>query len=216
LYYSIIKRSGKIPYDWGNVVSNWDFNIKKTILLNSIESVSINNPSNVGSVEKSKARKEFLNINGEIDYMSGDKYIVDFVEFNPTDLSETPLSMVNHVFRPPSTTPTSGYYYNPYKKLKLREYSKVINVISANENYDQIPDNYFIYPDGSKAWKDLLPIGYSENGVNVIDYPFLNNVNYYYFDFNLYIRRQVVPINNIIDNSSRLRYVKESDVNTKC
>lgn len=216
LYYSIIKRSGIKPFDWGNVISNWDFNIKKTVVLNGIETISVSNPNNVGSIEKHRARKEFLDTNGEIQYIPGDKYIVDFVEFNPIELSETTLSIVNHTFRPPSTgTQGGGYYYSPYKKLKLREYSSIVNVVSSNENYDEIPDNYFVYPDSSKAWKDLLPIGYSEKGNTSIDYPFLNNANYYYFDFNLYLRRQVVPINNIINNN-RLRYVKETEVNSKC
>jgi hypothetical protein len=218
LYYSIIKRSGKNPYNWSNVISNWDFNIKKTTPLNGIENISINNSTNIGTVEKSNPRKEYVDTDGQINFIPGDKYIVDFVEFNPSTLIETPLSTVNHMFTGPSTTATvEGYYYNPYKKLEIKAYSSTINVASANETVVDIPENYVSYADGSIAWKNLLPIGYSEDGSNAIDYPFLNNANYFYFDFNLFVRRQ----GNTLSDSNRrrrdnLNYVSPDQINSEC
>ena len=49
------------------------------------------------------------------------------------------------------------------------------------------------YIDNSIAWRDLLTVGYFEEGVNGVDYPFDNGSHYFYFNHNLFIRRQVPP-----------------------
>ena len=72
-----------------------------------------------------------------------------------------------------------------------------------------IPDNYETYPDGSIAWRDLLTIGYFEEGVNGVDYPFVNGAHYFYFNHNLYIRRQTPPILINQDDARVIRNINE-------
>jgi hypothetical protein len=66
-----------------------------------------------------------------------------------------------------------------------------------------VPGNYVTYQDGSIAWRDLLTIGFFEEGFNGVDYPFNNGSNYFYFNHNLYVRRQS-PTPKIDNNNDDL------------
>lgn len=202
LHYGIIKRSGKNPFNWSQVTSDWDFNYATIdtnyISGNAIELISQNNPTGIGSIEKFSARTETI-IGGEIVPISGSKYIGDFIDYNSKELKERTISDIVHRFGVQTNPNGEGYYYKPFKRLELRKYSNIIETASSGETMVDIPSNYETYADKSIAWRDLLTIGYFEEGVNGVDYPFLNGAHYFYFNNNLFIRRQQPPV--LIDQS---------------
>lgn len=201
VYYAVTKRSGKNPYDWTNVTADWDFNYKTTNTLNGIENISINNPFGIGSIEKFSARTETIDVNGDIKATEGSKYIGDFVDYNCLNIREITVSEIIHRFGLQISANTEGYYYKPFKKLDLRKYSVNIETADSDETIIDVPENYVTYPDGSIAWRDLLSIGYFEEGINGVDYPFLNTAHYFYFNHNLFVRRQDPKSATLIDQN---------------
>ena len=211
-----LKRSGQNPYNWSNVTSNWDFNSTSantttTVDLGNgttgIETVSVNNPGGAGTIVKNTPKT----INS-----TGSKYIGDIVEYNRKEVKEKTITEV--IFRfglesgvltnnniPPNPdlingieTETiqlplkdlEGYYYNPFKTLDIKKFSNFIEKADPEDVIDGIPADYELYPDGSKAWRDLLTDGFIEEGTNGVDWPFLNGRHYIYMNNYLYIRRQ--------------------------
>ena len=139
------------------------------------------------SREQSKER------GGDIITKDGSLYVGDFIDYNSKEIKERTISEVIHRFGLQSNPNGEGYYYKPFKKLDIRRYSDIIETAEAGEIVIDIPGNYVTYPDGSYSWRDLLTIGYFEEGVNGVDYPFVNGSHYFYFNHNLYVRRQTPP-----------------------
>lgn len=214
VHYGVIKRAGKNPYDWSHVVADWDFNYKSTNVANGLEFISKYNTSGIGSIEKVSGRTEYIDNNGEIQVINGSKYIGDFVDFNSKELKERVISEVIHRFGVNSDANGEGYYYKPFKRLEIRAYSNIIETADAGEIMVDIPENYVTYADGSIAWRDLLTIGYFEENVNGVDYPFLNNAHYFYFNNNVFIRRQNPPpkTSNVDGN----RFINPNLINQEC
>ena len=202
MYYTIMKRAGKNPYNWSNVTSDWEFNSKTSNTSNGLELISKNNSIGIGTIEKYSARTETIDIQGQVKQISGDKYIGDFVEYNSLEIIERNVADIIHRFGVNTNPNGEGYYYKPFKKLKIRAYSVVKETAAADEIIIDVPDNYVTYGDGSIGWKDLLTVGFYEEGINGVDYPFLNNSHYYYLNHNLFVRRQV-PVDLITQNASR-------------
>lgn len=211
MYYTIVRRSGKNPYNFSHVTADWDFNYKTSNTVNGLEFISINNPTGIGSIEKYSARTETIGLDGEIVGINGDMYIGDFVDYNSKELREITISSIIHRFGVSTNPNGEGYYYKPFKKLQIRKYSDVIETAASGNTIVGIPDNYETYNDGSIAWRDLLAIGYFEEGVNGVDYPFVNGAHYFYFNHNLYIRRQDPPI---LINQDDVRAVTK--INEEC
>lgn len=209
MYYTIVRRSGKNPYDFSHVTADWDFNYKTSNTANGLEFISINNPTGIGSIEKFSARTETIGLDGEIIGIDGDMYIGDFIDYNSKQIKEVTISEVIHRFGVSTNPNGEGYYYKPFKKLQIRKYSDVIETATSGETMIDIPGNYETYSDGSIAWRDLLTIGYFEEGVNGVDYPFVNGAHYFYFNHNLYIRRQDPPILINQDDAMVVRNINE-------
>jgi hypothetical protein len=201
MYYTIVKRAGQNPFDWTNVIADWDFNHETTSVspYNGLEIISQYVPSSIGTIEKFSARTETIDINGEIKAISGSKYIGDFIDYNSKEIQERTIAEIIHRFGTTSNLAGEGYYHKPFKKLQLRKYSNIIETAPSGQTVVDIPENYVTYADSSIAWKDLLTIGYFEEGTNGVDYPFVNGAHYFYFNHNLYIRRQRPPV--LIDQS---------------
>jgi hypothetical protein len=194
MYYTLTKRSGQNPYNWSHVTADWDFNFETSDTSNGLEWISVNTPSNIGTIEKYSAMTETIDSNGEVVVISGSKYIGDFIEYNSKEIQEITIAEIIHRFGLNSNPNGEGYYYKPFKKLQLRKYSTVIETAAADELIIDVPENFVTYADGSIAWRDLLTIGYFEEEVNGVDYPFVNGVHYFYFNHNLFIRRQLPPV----------------------
>jgi len=191
LYHGIIKRSGTRPYPWGNVTSHWDFNRTTATKTNYIEEISRTKLNTVGSIEKLSARTETI-VNGQLVASPGSKYIGDFIEYNSLEITEKVGAEIIH--RIDILDNTEGYYYKPFKRLQIRKYSNTIEYAKPNEVILNIPGNYVTYSDGSIAWRDLLPIGFYQDFDNGVEYPFLNDAHYFYFNRDLFVRRQN-PVN---------------------
>ena len=211
LYYTVVKRAGKNPYAWSNVTADWDFNYETADTSNGLEFISIYNPASIGSIEKLSGRTEYIDSNGEIVAIPGSKYIGDFIDFNSKELLERKVSEVIHRFGVSSNPNGEGYYYKPFKQLEIRKYSNVIESAGPNEIMIDIPTNYVTYTDGSIAWRDLLTIGYFQENTNGVEYPFLNGAHYFYFNHNLYLRRQK-PVPTISGN----KYINPNTIPQEC
>ena len=211
LYYTTIKRAGLKTYPWSDVVADWDFNYKYTTVSNGIETVSKINPNGIGTVENKNPRIENLDQNGELVVTNGDRYIGEFTEFNRLEIIERPVAEIIHRFGLNSSPNDEGYYYKPFKNLQIRVYSTQIETADPNVLIIDVPENYVTYQNGSIAWRDLLTIGFFEEGFNGVDYPFNNGANYFYFNHNLYIRRQL-PVPRIDNNNDNL----VTELNEEC
>lgn len=183
LYLTVTKRAGSQTFNFSPVTSSFEEN--KTIL-KTTDDLNIETLSNwvlgdCGSVEKNEL----------------DEHVGDFVEYDSLDLRERVISRVIHRFAPIRDLPDNnfdggngeGYYYYPHNIIKIRTYSDVLETEIDPENsiYPDYAKNYF---DGSVAWRDLLSIGYFEDGENGVNYPFLNGCHYIYNNYSIYIRRQ--------------------------
>lgn len=215
LFYTTIKRAGQNPFLWSNVNADWDFNYETTNTANGLEFVSIYNTNSIGSIEKISGRTEYIDSNGNIVTVSGSKYIGDFVEFNAKEILEKTVADVINRFAPTVPNPNGrGYYYKPFKKLEIRKYSTVIETADSDKDIENLPADYVTYPDNTIAWRDLLTVGYFEDNQNGIEYPFINNTHYYYFNHNLYVRLQPDPNAGPITRTAR--YVETSTIPQKC
>lgn len=188
VYLTLVKRSGERTYDWSNVNSGWEHNRRNLAEDNfNIDRISNRVVGGVGTIEKSDI---------------GDKYVGDYVDYNRLEIKETPLiNTVFYFFSLVGDSTGEGYYYDPYKKLKLRVYSEDIETAEEDEIIINLPDNHETYPDGSIAWRDLLQIGFLEpgnEGNRGVDYPFVNGAHYFYTNQSYYVRRQTPPQEKLI------------------
>lgn len=188
LYLGFIKRAGQNTFPWSNVVAGWDFNKQFIDTTNGLETISIFVPGGVGTIEKSSTQ---------------DDYVGDYVEYNKEEIKEKVISKVIHRFGKNSTPDAEGYYLEPFKKMQVMVFSDIIETSSINEPLEGIPNYAETYPDGSIAWRDLLFIGYLEpQNENGVDYPFVNGKHYFYGNYNFYIRRQIPPLEKIINQDN--------------
>jgi hypothetical protein len=178
IYFSIIKRSGQNTFDWSNVTAHWDFDRRIANYGNSLETISTRVNGGVGSIAKANV---------------GDTYFGDFVEFNRDEIREYVISEVIHRFSTNDNPNGNGYYYTPFRRIPIRVFSDLIEVATPEDNIFGLPGDFITKPNGNIEWRDLLTPGYFEDGVNGVDYPFLNGANYIYINHTLYVRRQVPP-----------------------
>ena len=225
LKYCYLKKSGKLPYDWSNVTSHWDFNDTNASTINNVlENVSLNNTVGVGSVIKNQPKTITQN---------GDKYIGDVIEYNRKEVREKTITDVifrfgiqsgvinnNNIPNNVSVLVTEdtittanpnheGYYYKPFKNVDVKKYSNIIEKAEPNDTIDGLPGDYETYSDGSMAWRDLLTDGFIEEGTNGVDFPFLNGRHYLYLNHYIYIRRQAPYIR--IDQSDIITVNPKND-----
>jgi hypothetical protein len=161
-----------------------------------------------------------VNIVATIDYLGytyQDEFYGDLVEYNQNELKETVLAEVNHRFNTANreTNPSftynvneantdnnfnnitntinlgprhEGYYYKAHHLIKIREFS---NYVEQGDKYTVgIPDYAISLDDGRYLWRDLLDIGFTQTGDNVLDYPFLNGCHYMYDNYCFMVKRQ--------------------------
>mgnify|MGYP003137179519 CR=1 FL=1 len=177
LYLATIKRAGENTFGWSNVTAHWDYQSSYAEQNNKIEDISNYNLGGVGTLEK------------QLPCIS--EYVGDFVEYNRSILKETRILEVIHRFTLNSSpTLENGYYIKPFQKIEIRKYSEIIEVASSNESYGGIPGNSEIKPNGDTIWRDLLEPGFIENGVNGVNYPYLNGSHYIYINKGVYVKRQ--------------------------
>jgi hypothetical protein len=188
LYLIVLKRAGQNTYNWSNVTAIWDFNKNLSTSVNSIEVLSRRLPNNIGTVEK----KNLF-----------DEYTLDFIELDSVNLEETVLAKVffrfsNHAI---NNGNSEGYYYNPFLKIKIRDFSSSKIITTIERITDLVISNYWVYQYNDKdiILKRMLDIGETELLERGVNYPFKNGCHYLYENFNIFLRRQNPP-NQIINN----------------
>ena len=172
LYLSMIKVSN--DGTWGNVMSGLDIPFINGLptSIPDIRRIPINNNINI--------------VNTTDPWFYG-----DIVEYNKKELEEKVLSDVMHrvnTSHRESKSRQEGYFYKPHHKIKIRAFSKYIEQGDVN-TYD-LPIYSEDLGDGRFIWKDMLTIGYMEDGNNGVDYPFLNGCHYIHQNYSLNFRRQ--------------------------
>lgn len=188
LYLGFIKRAGQNTFPWSKVVAGWDFNRRTINTTNGLETVSNFVTGGVGTIEKP---------NDLFDYVG------DYVEYNKEEIRERVVSKIIHRFSKNSDPDGEGYYLEPFKKMQIMVFSDIIETSSINEPLEGIPNYAETYPDGSIAWRDLLYIGYLEpENDNGVDYPFVNGKHYFYGNYNFFVRRQIPPVEKIINQDN--------------
>jgi hypothetical protein len=177
LYFATIKRAGKNTFDWSNVTSHWDFQSSYSEESNKLETISFNNPTGVGTIEK-----KFVKIS---------EYFGDFVEYNRKELLEKTVSKTIHRFAiNTQNSAARGYYIDPFQKINIRKFSNVIESAQSPNLVVGIPGDSEKRPNGSVEWRDILEHGFIEEGNNGVDYPFINGSSYIYLNKYTYVRRQ--------------------------
>lgn len=181
LYLGTIKRAGSNNFNWSDVTANWDFEYSYADSSNKTETISLNNPSGIGTIEKNIPKIS--------------EYFGDFVEYNRGDILERTVSKIIHRFAlNTNNTPEKGYYIDPFSKLDIRKFSNIIESAYVGQNVVGIPGDSELRPNGSLEWRDILEPGYIENGDNGVNYPFLNGANYIYLNKFIYVKRQIPEI----------------------
>jgi len=71
-----------------------------------------------------------------------------------------------------------GYYYEPFNKIKVRDFSSYIEE-GESQNVVGIP-NYAAYSENSLSfrWRDVYTYGYVDETDAGVNFPFLNGVHY--------------------------------------
>jgi hypothetical protein len=198
LYLGLIKRAGQNSFSWSKVVAGWDFNRELINTINGLETISNFVSGGVGTIEKPNELFD---------------YVGDYVEYNKTEIEEKIVSKIVHRFGKITDPNGEGYYLEPFKKMRIMVFSNIIETSSIDEPTEGIPNYAETYPDGTIAWRDLLFIGYLEpENNNGVDYPFVNGKHYFHGNYNFYIRRQLVPVDKIIDQDD----VKISKIQDVC
>jgi hypothetical protein len=130
-----------------------------------------------------------------------------FVEYNRSELKERIVSEAFHKFTSPkeifdhgqydgtlysgaTTGNTTGLYYQPHHRVKLRELSPYVES-SETDNIYNLPENV-IYDADSKVfkWRDLYNHGYIDIDGYGTNFPFFNGMHYVKTDINLYLRNE--------------------------
>jgi hypothetical protein len=231
LHLCVLKRAGSKPYDWTNVTSHWDFNAHSANTQNGIETVSKRIFGGVGSIVHNSGRtmddpgslyygdiveynrKDIIEkVLTEVIFRFGinSGYVNDIQQLVispavtlpfPTGVIQIPEIKQNINLLIPADPDGDGYYYKPFKKLEIRKFSNIIERAEPDDNVEGIPADFEEYPDGSLAWRDLLPHGLIQLGNNGVDWPFMNGRHYVYLNHCIYLRRQnpkeILPVNNL-------------------
>lgn len=185
LYLTVIKRAGSKTYNFSSVKATFEEN--REVVIND-------DPLNIETISNWT-----LNDNGTVEKDLDDEYYGDYVEYDVFNLREISLSQIIHRFAPIRVKDGvydngngEGYYYLPHNKIQIRVFSDVLEVEDDLEN-TIFPDYAKNYINNTVAWRDLLSIGFFEEGINGVDYPFLNGCHYIYQNYPIYVRRQRPP-----------------------
>ena len=187
----MLKRSGKNPFDWSNVTSHWEFDSFNADTNNGIETVSINNTNGAGSIVKNLPKtlvtpgSRYMGDIVEYNRKDIKEKIISEVIFRfgvqsgvitnqppaPLEIFSVPIGESiavpeEYLIEIPANPNAEGYYYKPFKTIDVRKYSTQIERAEPNELVAGVPNNYELYPDGSLGWRDLLTIGFIEEGTN--------------------------------------------------
>lgn len=127
----------------------------------------------------------------------GKEYYGDLCEFSVETLQETILDplqfrigIADNSVNPVNSLQVEGYVYEPFKKIQIRYLSTDIEDLANTEN---VYPSYALPYHTTYRWKSIVPYGFKEitqQGINVVDRPFVNGAHYNFSDVSFYLRRQ--------------------------
>jgi hypothetical protein len=161
----------------------WSFNFENDMVSNWWNHSSYDNKDDIPVSS--------YTLNGNVFYYNNDLNIGhvlkgDFCEYNEADQREYVLSKMSHKY---SYNPDyfqsndtiefpSGYAYQPYYSVPVRQYSNYIETAEPNE-VDNVPNwAYFSQYNQSWAWRDIYTYGFTDADGFGVDIPFLNGAHY--------------------------------------
>jgi len=192
LYFTVVNRGF---FGYFNPISNngkalkqgWDFNI--TPIPNSWWArAQTNSDVNLLTEQYTKSNLNFIYMKS---YNVGDLIDGDLCEWNNITQEETVLSENYHkfVYNPSifnigtSNVNPYGFYYRPFFKMKIKQYSNYVEDVVKNLAEDVPSYAYFSSKLNSYLWRDLYTIGFFDGDNNGVDYPFMNGRHYPYSNF---------------------------------
>ena len=187
IYYAMIKLTGE---DYGEITSGFDYEYSKYNFSGGANTIDYD----VKYITDSSEGLEIVNEERNI-------LLGEIFEFNLSNLRETTIETINHRYNTSNREENGqfeGYYYKPFIRKEIRKFSDELKVGNSNtvglKDYAyELEPNFFI-------WREVLEIGDIENGINGVDYPFVNNAHYIYDKLNF----NVIP-QDFFDNRVRVR-----------
>jgi uncharacterized protein (UPF0254 family) len=126
---------------------------------------------------------------------SDDVIVGDFCEYNDIEQQEYLITKCNHKItfndtvyqiEQQTTTAPPGYFYKVHYPIQLRKFSNSINT-NSQRNTNTVPTwAYWSENRGQWRWKELLPPDSLDEGLDVLNYPFVNGAHYV-FSSNLFL-----------------------------
>ena len=118
----------------------------------------------------------------------GDTYDIGIFEYSKENLTEEPVSHIEHNFLLSNTI----FKYKPFTEITLKNMSSYLedsesnNFIPTYAKYSKNRDKYI--------WRDVIDIGVSDEDGTILDFPFLNGCRYSYtrLPFNVLIEKNKV------------------------
>jgi len=214
LYVTVNLRNKKGYFDYPHNYG-WSWNFPDTYLDTTVRTGYDGvNPNNVNVPSTPYAATPFV---GGDPLVIGDRIRGEFVEYNISELKEREISKIHHKFNwnqnaflidlanngvnDTNNSEKRGYTYSPHYEVPIRVFSSYIeegdpeNIskdVNTHIDKDSIPGyaTYFTR-EGLWKWRDLYDIGFLEDGVLGVDYPYMNGSHYPKTDVRFYIKRQV-------------------------
>lgn len=216
LYVTVNLRNKKGYFDYPHKYG-WSWNFPDTYLDTNVSSATGYdgvNPNDVNVPFTPYPATPFI---GGDPLVIGDKIRGEFVEYNIMELKEREISKIQHKFNwnqnafaidltnnnvnDPNNDEKRGYTYSPHYEVPIRTFSSYIeegdpeNIskdVNTHIDKDSIPGyaTYFTR-DGLWKWRDLYDIGFLEDGIIGVDYPYMNGAHYPKTDVRFYVKRQV-------------------------
>jgi hypothetical protein len=140
-----------------------------------------------------------------------DVIVGDFCEYNEIEQQEYLVSKCNHKItfndtlyqvEQQTTTAPPGYFYNIHYPIQLRKFSSSVNTNSQRNNTTVPSWAYWSENRGQWRWRELLLPDSLEDGIDVLNYPFVNGAHYA-FSSNLFLlttpNRNINQTTNVVD-----------------
>jgi hypothetical protein len=149
-------------------------------------------------------------------YEINDLIVSNLIRKEDTDFDEFILNEQEYKIKFTLGSNLLQFKYNPFIKIKLRDYNDVLyygNILANTKNIINIPDyakTIGTPSEGNVIWKELLPHGFIDPTTNLgVNFPFVNGAHYVYTNNILSIRPDLSNINTeLIFNKQKLNGFK--------
>jgi len=151
-----------------------------------------------------------------VNYNLNDLVISNLIKREDSSFDEDIINEQEYKIRFTLGSSLLQFRYNPFIKIKLRDYNDVVyygNVNSNTKNFINIPDYAKVVGnpnEGNVIWKELLPHGFIDPITNLgVNFPFVNNSHYVYTNNILSIQPDLTNVNTeLIFNKQKLSQFK--------